>query len=413
MKLIDEIVAKAFINGALIDLSEFSLISREACKLLSEYKNDLDLSSLEILDKCSLETLAEHSYNLILPEHLIFNEEIFEYLDRKPGSINGCQKSVFAKNNLKKLKKIKYKKLTSDNYKELIGNRISFTSMSNDGALSISSDEGIECIKKTIDRYCESFEGTKVTSFGRNRSYDGNPIFRTPDLNTEGARALSKISKLYKFDYTVEARVNKFLGIQDCVSLRKLDEKSFVLWSQGSWYDIREIKTISTGAAKMVSDYEGDTGYGSLEFQGFYFDELEELSDEAKAHLQLSYHKIRMPEEFAKSIPVRLDLSAEVAEAYVNSGNLDVIKSYTHLCDESAARCLTYFKELDIVMPELRVMSTDCAQSLGIYHKQNLQINSLAKISACGLAELSKKQGTINGLNPIVWSKKNSHLVAS
>lgn len=412
MKILYAETAKAFNDEDDIDVSEYTSISEEAAKILCNYKQDLNFSSLEYLTDQSLEALSGHSGNLILPEHLLFNDYISDFLDGKAGSINGDKKSKFANDNLLNLKKIKYKKLSEENYKELINNGINFTSMSNDGAVALSTDQGIECIQKAAEMFDKSFENSSVISFGRSLQYQGPSVFRTPNLDVEGALSLHKINKIYKFDYTVEARIFKLLRLQDNVTFNKLDESAFILWTQGEHYCIREIKDISVCAAKLVANYEGDTGYDSLN-QGFYFDELEVLSTEAKACLELSYHKVRLPQQFTEAMPQRLDLTTQVAEAYVNSKNVEILKAYTHLCDESAARCLTYFKDVDIVMGGLRVMSTDCAASLGFFHKQNLQIDSIAKISTRGLAELSKKQGTINGLNPKKWCVENSHLAAS
>ena len=412
MKILYAETAKAFNNEDDIDVSEYTSISEEAAKILCNYKQDLNFSSLEYLTDQSLEALSGHSGNLILPEHLLFNDYISDFLDGKAGLINGDKKSKFANDNLLKLKKIKYKKLSEENYKELISNGINFTSMSNDGAVALSTDQGIECIRKAAEVFDKSFESSSVISFGRSLQYQGPSVFRTPNLDVEGALSLHKINKIYKFDHSVEARIFKLLRPQDNVAFNKLDESAFIFWTQGEYYCIREIKDISVGAAKLVANYEGDTGYDSLN-QGFYFDELEVLSTEAKAYLELSYHKVRLPQQFTEAMPQRLDLTTQVAEAYVNSENAEILKAYTHLCDESAARCLTYFKDVDIVMGGLRVMSTDCAASLGFFHKQNLQIESIAKVSARGLAELSKKQGTINGLNPKKWCVENSYLAAT
>lgn len=413
MKILYAETAKAFNNEDDIDVSEYTSIGKEAAKILCNYKQDLNFSSLEYLTDQSLEALSGHSGNLILPEHLLFNDYISDFLDGKAGLINGDKKSKFANDNLLKLKKIKYKKLSEENYKELINNGINFTSMSNDGAVALSTDQGIECIRKAAEVFDKSFESLSVISFGQSLQYQGPSVFRTPNLDVGGALSLYKINKIYNFDHTVEARILNLLRSQDNVAFNKLDESAFILWTQGEHYCIREIKDISVGAAKLVANYEGDTGYGSLEFQGFYFDELEALSTEAKTFLELSYHKVRLPQQFTEAMPQRLDLTTQAAEAYVNSKNAEILKAYTHLCDESAARCLTYFKDVDIVMGGLRVMSTDCAASLGFFHKQNLQIESIAKISPQGLAELSKKQGTINGLNPRKWCVENSCLAAT
>lgn len=403
------VLTKDFIKDNNCPKKRWSFIAKDAAEDLSKISNEVNLDSLKRLSYGCAEKLSKHQGNLILPEELILEENVSELFISKPGKINGQTGEKYHEENHSKLKAIKYKKMTSQNFSVLLLNGLNnYTSISNCGAIALSTDEGIDILKKAlIYSDYELFGEIGHQKFGYSSILKNYNVTRASDLSREGAESLYRINKLLCFN-SLETKMGKLTDWDYSIPIKKLNEETFSLWTLSNAYNIREVNEISVGAAKLIANYEGDTGYGSD--QGFYFDELQALNSEAKLQLGLSYHKIRLPQCFADALPPRVDITTQVAENYVNTENVDIIKSCTHLCDESAARCLTYFKDINIVMPKLKVISTECAESLGLFHMRNLQIDSIVKISNRGLVELSKKKGTINGLNPKEWVIENSHL---